>query len=325
MIKRLFYRTVLLLLICVCGELIYQTTIYSKHLESEGFLKLLFQRAMDKKPEALYFSASPNKAYSPLDDDRGSISSIMNEQTEMRLVGIDTGAIHAGIYHFMLQKIPENHSIKHVIVNMNIRSFGKNWIYSPLENQLQRNLAYWNDDIHLLNRLKIVLKDYPFIPENERISHIEHGRVFDLLPLSGAHKTIDLWTNSLHDTRHSSMGIQFVNSFAFSIQSDNPRLKQFDQISRYCNEHNLELTFVILPENIALMRELVGEDLVYLVQKNAQYLKTRYERRGVRVLDLLTDLDSTNFYEKFPTEHYDQNGRMYIAEQIVKSISHENQ
>ena len=124
----------------------------------------------------------------------------------IRIGTFDTGAVHAGIFRHALQHLPAGYTPQLIVMDLNLRSFGPQWIHSSLENSLQRNVAFCNDRPGLINRMNVVLKNYPFILDHERREIIYYDEKFADLPFGNTHRTIRLWADSLFRTRSEDPG-----------------------------------------------------------------------------------------------------------------------
>jgi hypothetical protein len=310
-----------ILLICL-GGVLHQYLIYPHILKSEGWLKELAEKRINNNPEVIYFSASTNKALGPDDKDQRFISKMISDSIDLRLEPIDTGAVHAGIFYAILQKIPKDKLPKLIVVDMNIRSFGENWIHSGLENSLQRNLVYWNDAPGVINHLKASVKWYDYKSPMEHQRAIEYAEKFAKLPFGGSHRTIKTWCDSIFKaSKDPEEAMTMVRHFGFRINEKNEQLKRFDEISVWSEKNNVPVIFVILPENIEKMELLAGKDLKDLVQMNAEFLEKRYRNRSFKTLNLYNRAAADIFFESFPTEHYRSGGRTVVADAIIRAIN----
>lgn len=314
-------RIVWLLLIAVFASVLHEKYVYPSIKKNEGWIQGLAEKQLNKSPDILYFSSSPNKALGPDDTDRRFISQMIQDSIDLQIEAIDTGAIHAGIFYSILKKIPKHQQPKILVVNLNIRSHGANWIHSGLENSLQRNFVYWNHNPGVINHLIASTKWYEYKSPAEHRRAIEYSEKFLELPFGGSHRTIKTWCDSLFRVnKDSEEGMTMIRHFAFEINEENIQLERFDLITAWAKENKIPLIFVILPENVEKMERLVSPDLSNLVKKNALYLEDRYSKKGVHVLNLFDKAPEEIFFESFPTEHYRSPGRAIIASAIAKEI-----
>lgn len=320
-IRLLFIPLIALALILVIGQWIHQTFIYPSILKEDGWLIGLVNRKIQQKPKVLYFSASPNAAFAPDDTTRKSICEFANDLLPYKINPIDTGAIHAGIFLKILNKIPSKDYPEAIVIDLNSRSFGVNWLHSSLENALQRNFVYWNNRPSVWNHFLAATKWYDYKSPAEHLRAIEFAEKFSRLPLKKEHSTIKKWIDELEKSNHyTEEGSRFIRHFGFHITKDNQQVSNYDQIAIWAKKCNIPLIFVILPENIQGMNDYAGKDLCSLVARNAFYLKKRYEQANVTVLNLYNQLPNDQFFEEFPTEHYRWQGRQFVGNAIAKEL-----
>lgn len=313
-------RLGILLAFIVIIQLVHQTIIYPEIILNEGWLQTLVEQRTKKQADVLYFSASTNRAYASDDHHTFAISDLVQKEIK-HLNVIDTGAIHGGIFLKILQKLPVNKLPKTIVMDLNIRSFGAKWIHSDLENALQRNFVYWNSKPSLINHLLAATKWYDYKSPGEHLRAIEYQQKFEELPFSKQHKTIKKWCDSLFKTTNfSDEGKTMIEHFGFSINKDNVRLASFDGIADFCKKNRIKLVFVILPENIEKMEDLVDATLPNLVHKNASFLHAHFTKRKIEVIDLHAEVEKYGFFESFPTEHYRDFGREIVAKSIVQVL-----
>jgi hypothetical protein len=315
-------RLAFLGLILIGITIIYEKNYHLQTLKNEGWLKLKGDSIYKLKSDIIYFSASPNKSYALTEKNRESIHTFASHQLHSYTIhSLDTGAIHAGIFIHALQQIPTDKKPKMIVIDLNLRSFGVNWMESDLENNLQLNLNYWNTNYGLLNRMNAALKNYKFIPNTERNKRIIYQHDFITLPFHGNKKTVRKWNDSImHSPQvYKEIACEFVRSFAFQVQPENQMLKWYKSIQEYCSSNEIKLIFLFLPENLEMMEKLAGKELKSLCLQNRTRIKQELGEKAV-ILDLMDHFDASFFFESFPTEHYYANGRKYIGEKMAISI-----
>ena len=93
------------------------------------------------------------------------------------------------------------------------------------------------------------------------------------------------------------------------------------EIVKLCKQKRVRLIFNLLAENIQYADSLVGKDLVFLMKQNRDLLIERYNRNGVLVVDNLELVCGKDYIDQnWTTEHYKQNGRMIIAQNLAISL-----
>lgn len=321
--KYFIKRIVFMILLLIVTIAVYESFFHASILQKEGWLKAIGDRSFSIKADILYFSASPNASFSPNDSDQRSIDEMIQSfLPNYTIESLDTGAIHAGIFHHALQQMPKDYKPKIILMDLNLRSFGNMWIHSSLENSLQRNLAYWNQNLGLWNRTKVALKKYNYLPLNERNELIYYDEKFVNLPFKDSCKTVKRWIDSLmrRPEKQDGIGREMVRHFGFKIKEGNEMLSHYDEVVRYCKEKKLKLIFLLLPDNVEGMNLQAGEKLKTLCKLNADFLTNRYQSQNIEVINLNDLLGKEYYFENFPTEHYIASGRLKVAEEVVKKI-----
>ena len=92
-------------------------------------------------------------------------------------------------------------------------------------------------------------------------------------------------------------------------------------------ERGWKLVFNLMAENTEKAGELIGDDLIFLMNENRELLLDYYRRKGVLVVDNLDRVEDPLFIDQnWTTEHYAEAGRKAIAKQVADALRiwHEN-
>lgn len=327
--------SVLILTVLVSG-FVYVKIYWQPELKDHGpmlFNLLEYQWHND----ALYLGESSNYWVSPDDQDKRTISDMVNDSIEgMRLSGMQVPAYHAGMFLPIVEQIDPNSRVKHLVVTMNLRSFDKPWIFSTQEGTLLRTRCFYNSSHPLYNRMCATLGYYDN-PDAETQDHkmldaFENDTIDIGIPLQW--NTVNKWKDNIKylkpdgstDEEKQGLAHHYVKAYAFSIDTlNNPRIKDFDAIARICRSKNIRLYFNILSENTEWADSLVGPDLVKVMKYNRDLLIDRYSKMGVVMIDNLEAVPGESFGEKnWTTEHYDQKGRLIVARNVAAALMNNN-
>jgi len=325
MLKKIALRLFLILGILILSNYIYKYTLYPQDIKVNGLLTSKLEYGL-KHADILLFSASPNKAFPPSDTDRRSIAKITNDYLDNHaVVAIDTGAIHAGVFKKLISLIPDQNNLKYIIVNMNYRSFGISWIMSSLENSIAKQSVFYANRPLIINRFLQGLNYYDALPSNERLKIIQTEWKNKPLPFNVPKNNVTDWcaVEKWGDWTNPKRNLadNYIKQYAFVIDSNNVRVKDFDEIVDLCKQKNITLVFNILGENLVQTKYLIDSDLTDLMIENKNWLIKRYSPQGTIIVDNLTKIADSCFYERdFPTEHYSFEGRNKIAKSISEQI-----
>lgn len=330
MVKKILPRLVALILLCLVLNEIYTRYFYPIDLKKIDLADSV-QNVKDSC-RIIYLGESSNFSFSWNDRDRRRISDMAADYFPTLSWGtLNKGALHAGIYLRLLQQLPADSKIETIVVTMNLRSFGADWIHSRLESVLQRDILLLSPGPKLWNRFRMGIKAYYNPREYKRKAFQQWHFKNDPLGPHAPYPTAQAWVDaiefrqsnpSLADSASLNLAKTFVRLFAFRIDtSNNPRIKDFDKIVELAQKRGWKLVFSILSENVEKARLLTGDALPTLMMQNSDILVKRYSRMGATVVDNLTVVDSSLFIDKnWPTEHYTEPGRKAVARNIALAL-----
>lgn len=336
MAKRILYKA-----FWFCVILVAVNIIYSYTLCSADFIKyspILHQcRNMVSGTDVVYLGESSDMTVANTDSTPKKISQLIAfYKPDIKLIAIDTFAVHAGIYKEWLKQFNKANKPQAIIVTMNLRSFGAGWIYSNLETNLQKSVRMGLTPFCALNRFLLSLRlsgDKTRIQQEKAVKNSWRKNTLvgsPILRYKNTKQWDDIMAKRLElqecknktDSAKILLACHYIKAFAFNIKEKNPRLKDFDEIVKWGAENNVKIYFNLLPENIKQAEFLVGKELVYLMRQNRDFLMKRYHTKGAFVIDNLEMLKGEYFMDKnWTTEHYIDKGRIKIAQNIVKHLN----
>lgn len=330
MIKKIIPRLLVLLLILVLLNQVYTRYIYPYDLKKIDLADSL-ARVKDTC-QILYLGESSNFSFSWTDRDRRRISDFVADYYPSLCLGtLNKGALHAGVYLRLLEQIPADSKLETVIVTLNLRSFGPDWIHSKLESILQRDMLLLSPGPNLWNRFRMGLKAYYNPGETKRKALQQWHYAEDPLGPDCPYPTAQAWMDAIEENKAQTfltneddrnLALNFIRLFAFSIDtSSNPRIHDFDRIALLARQRGWHLVFNLLSENVEKARQLTGPALPNLMQRNRDILVERYSKMGVVVVDNLATVDSAFFIDiDWPTEHYTEPGRKAVARKVALAL-----
>jgi hypothetical protein len=322
----------LLSVILVASELLYQFTLYERDIK-EYSTSVYDCMKLDTGVDVVYLGESSNTTYSADDSTRLKISDLVNYyDPKLKLVTINNVAVHSGIYKCWIKQFVNKP--KAVIITMNLRSFGAMWVHSNLETQLKRTIRLFDPGPKLLNRFLLSIKNPWDKTEAELDSCLQRQWRTDKLifPYPFKYNNVKQWDYAMGnggwvkpdgswDMPKIALATHYIKAYAFNIKENNPRIADFDEIMLWAKENNVKVFFNLLSENVAYADSLVGKDLVYLMRTNRDLLVSRYTKMGAVVIDNLELVEGKDFIDQnWTTEHYNGRGRMRIAKHIVSKL-----
>jgi hypothetical protein len=330
--KHIVYKLLALVFTVYISAFVYKKIYWVPELKDQG--PMLFNLLeFEWHNDALYIGESSNYWIAPEDQDKRTISDMINDSLPgFRLSGMQVPAYHAGMFLPIVEMIDPNSRVKHLVVTMNLRSFDKPWILSTQEGALMRSKCFYYSSNPVYNRMCAALGYYynpsPESQDKKMLEAFEYDTLKVHFPLK--FNTIKRWCEQEkfplpqggEDFPKRELADHYIKAYAFQIDTNtNPRIKDFDAIVRVCKQKNIKLYFNILAENIEWADSLVGKELVYFMKANRDLLVQRYSRMGVVVVDNLESVPGEYFGEKnWTTEHYNQFGRQIIANNVTKSL-----
>ncbi|WP_317899712.1 hypothetical protein [Aurantibacillus circumpalustris] len=335
MIKKIAIKFLMLLLILTGLNFIYNLTLYEKDL-NEKSKEVLEIRDSQENTDVYYFGESSNVTFKNDDSLQNSISEMTNFFfPNINITTITKYATHAGIYKHWLRKINVNdRKPSALIVTLNMRSFDGAWIHSKLETQLQESLVLTQPYPNLVNRFLLALQAFDNKTEQQREQQMlkEWKTVPLIFPNDFKYKTVSEWDYGMSqgtylnpdgswDDEKIILACHYIKGYAFNLNENNPRIKDFDEIADWCHSNKINLYLNLMAENVQYADSLVGKELVFLMRQNRDYLVKRYTKNNCVVVDNLELVQGKEFIDqKWTTEHYGYKGRMAIAKNLANHL-----
>lgn len=335
MAQKIGIRVLLLLLIVALSNLVYTTFFYSKDFKEYSPELFAINQSIDST-DIYYFGESSNTSFVYQDSSYNSISKLCSQFfPKLYFRNINKEATHAGIYARWLKMFEErNQYPKALVVTLNLRSFNAAWIHSSIENSLQEALVFSNSAPELVNRFFLSLQAFSHKTDEDADALTKKDwREQDLkFPYETKYSTVKHWDDLMANGGHLNadgtwnvkkieLACHYIKAYALTIDSTNPRVRDFDHLYRWCGSHGVKLYLNLMAENVQYADSLVGKDLVFLMRRNRDYLVSRYNRQHCRVADNFDKVDGKLFIDQnWTTEHYVLRGRMIIAKNLAEEI-----
>ncbi|MCB9230730.1 MAG: hypothetical protein H6581_03665 [Bacteroidia bacterium] len=332
--KYISLRVLIVALFVVISNQIYIHTFWKQDINKHGDILENFWLVEDSS-DALYFGESSNFHVPEGDTVKHRISHLLDDLLpEIRLGTVDNAGLHAGTYLAVIKNIKPESKIKLLIITLNLRSFTATWRYSLSENYLAKTEEMIAPRPPLFNRFMVSLKNYDYRPDEERKKQYKQAWATDTFNIPGFHyHTVAKWDSAMAwkewigknpNLREEDIPLasHYIKNFAFSIDtSTNERIADFDEIMEISRKRGYKVVLNLLDENMEEGRKLVGDELIYLMERNRRLLVDRYEKKGALVVDNMYSMPDSCFVDRhWPTEHYDLTGKTLIARKIAKTL-----
>ncbi len=316
-------------------SIVYQKYFYESDLKKHSDLITILNE-IPNNVDILYVAESSNTAFHKNDTEKKTIAEFLDKMLpDQKVEDLTKPAAHAGIFKYLLKRIPEESQIKTLIVTLNLRSFNAQWIHSSLETSLQKSLVFIRPNPPIVNRFLLSFKAYPIKSKQVQEAAFKAKWQKDELkfPYDFPHKNVMQWDKWMakkgiknkDGTKNqplTELACHYIKGYGFQIDTlNNPRIKDFNDIIKYAKLRGWDLVFNLLAENVEKANELVGKDLTFLMDQNRKLLINYFKQKNVLVIDNLEAIPSQYFIDQnWTTEHYSDFGRKKIAENIAKGL-----
>ena len=335
MFKKLSFKILLLLIVLVLSNIVYSRWFYEKDIQDHSELINLVRNIPDSA-DIIYIGESSNITVRGDDTDKRGISHFIGDfYPGLNTYDITKPASHAGIFKVLMENIPEENKVKTFIVTLNLRSFNAQWIYSELETPLQKSMVLIKPYPPLLNRFLLSFKAYDIKTDKERMEEVKAKWKRDEFDLDYdfQFKNVIEWDNWManrgiadekgnYDDPKTQQACHYIKTYGFQLDTlKNPRIHDFDDIIKLAQKRGWNLVFNLLAENTEEATELVGGDLINMINENTRILEDYYSRRGVLVVNNLNEVEDEQFIDRnWTTEHYAEKGRKVIAANVAQAL-----
>ena len=336
MIKNILIRILGIAAIVTVLNFVYIFTVYPINLRDLCEHVLVMKQKADST-DVLYFAESSNFNARENDSTYKSISELCNLHfPKLNIHAVNQPASHAGIYRYWLTQVDlKEHKPKAIIVTLNLRSFDAAWIYSRAESSLQESIALLRPFPPIVNRFFLSLQAFSDMTDAEReylMLQSWKNEKLNFGKIDFKYKTVREWDDGMAQGTYLKadgswdhdkiiLACHYIKGYAFNINEQNPRIKDFDFIASWCEKNNIPLYYNLLAENTEYADSLVGKELVFLMKENRDFLVKRYNTKNCKVIDNLETVKGIEFTDQtWTTEHYGYKGRMIIGRNLADKL-----
>ena len=334
--KKLLIRIGMVLVMLLLLNWVYSKWFFKKDLVAHSDIVELSWAVTDDSCRIIYLAESSNNHFGKDEPNHRKISDFTADYFPTVMMGdLTKEASHAQTHYYLLKHVPKTSAVETVVETMNLRSFGAGWIYSDLETALRKQLVLLEDYPPLMNRFLLAFDAYPIKTKQEWNALVrEHWSTDPLgFPYEFEWDNTHQWDSAMawrgwhdaegkRDQQMTELACHYIKSYGFQITDDNPRVKDFDAIVELCQKRGWNLVFNLMAENVDKANMLVGKDLMFLMQRNREYLLNRYGNLpGVTIVDNFDLVRDAEFVDQnWTTEHYYEYGRRQIAHHLAQTL-----
>ncbi len=333
MYKKIIGKIFLLFIIIIILNYVYSKWFYESDIQKYSDI-INYVRDIPNDADIIYIGESSNLTFRSDDIDKRRISDFIGDHYPgLNTYDITKPASHAGIYKVLLENIPEDNQVKTIVVTLNLRSFDATWIYSNLETPLQKSIVLIKPYPPLFNRFLLSFKGYDIKTDIEREKQFKKKWKDDKfhLPFEFQFENVIEWdkwmantgikdSNMCIDYKQTELACHYIKTYGFQLDTtSNPRIKDFDDIIELANKRGWNIVFNLMAENTEKAKEMVGDDLIYIINENVRILETYY--RNVLIVNNLNAVEDNQFIDQnWTTEHYAEKGRKIIAKNVSQAL-----
>ena len=333
--KYIAVRLVVVALFVLAANELYLNTFWKSDIAAHAdILENLWD--VDPNADAIYFGESSNFHVVPGSKEKHRISTMINDALPNVYVDkVDHSGLHAGTYLAVLKNIPEEMPLKFIIVTMNFRAFDAVWRFALGENYLAKTETMLQSGLPIVNKFLVSLKNYDFKTNEHRTEQFQDAWINEKFSIPNfEYQNVKSWDSAMAwrvwlgknpylTEENIPLACHYIKNFAFDIDTiSNPRIKDFDEIVSICKSRNIKVFFNLLSENMVEADKLVGDNLLYLMDKNREMLIERYTSKGAIVVDNMYSVPDSCFLDRgWPTEHYSKFGKRIVAKNVSNSIT----
>lgn len=310
-------RGIIFVLIFLFLAVIIQSFLNKYHLDSDFLEFQNLRSALIKKADIIYFGDSTLAGTDKNETDMRSIGVMVENISEYRtqVTEIDNQGHHLGIYEAFSEYVCRSwNKPEVVIVPINLRSFGPTWDTNP-SHQFEKEIVTvrYNDNVLMGIWARFY---YLFTLNSEEIEAADVA-----------------WKDTIIYYKNKPIGAvgciekredweeQFIYLYMYDLDPGHRKLVSLDNLIRNYQKCGVDLVLYITPIDYQNGEAFMGAEFTKRVEQNKRIVLEIGERNNLAIADLSFALNSSDFIEgRIPSEHMNQGGRMYVAEELAKAI-----
>jgi len=279
----------------------------------------LFEKEVDGEYEIALIASSINFNIGKQDTDKRDIAQMLDDYLDdCGVLDVSRGGNNVELYD-EITKIIIRHRDEptRFVYEISLRTFAR--VYSEPTNA--RSLK----DDEFIFKDNLLTSFYKALSVFRYDFNLDSQKVFDEMPVYRGTEyvtTLDKFMLNDHPSGLRKPQKKFLVNYMGRIEDDNAKLIALKNLADYINKHQLEVLFVIPPENYQQGIEHFPEDFEAELDENIDIIAKVLNDKKLSYLNLVKALGSERFTHTplYPNGHLDQQGRQFVANQISQKI-----
>jgi len=274
---------------------------------------------LSTKADVLYFGDSTNNSYDASDNDRRTISAMLDSLVpSLRIDGVAGTGYSTDLFlefcYYLIEKV--NHP-KAVVMPVNLRLFSPfvdldpNYRFRREKDLLRSQFAYFV----FWRPLEIFQSDLAGRFRAWRYNRSVVMRGNEAFGAVGP--TIEFIRENLLNDRRRAWEARMMMDYMPYIGKDHRKLRAVTEAARLLLANGILPVIYITPVNVQLGEEYHPGDFAKIVATNCQLVRQSLDAASTDLLNLSFDLPSDAFADEFvPSGHLKKRGRVHVAQEV---------
>jgi hypothetical protein len=313
-LKKFFGKLVLLVVIIFA----LQTFVGRYDIEFKELDRL--KRYLGEKIDILYMTDCTDYTLSKRDEDKRSITRMLRDMNPGKRIGnVTHAAYQVDIYlEFCRYILKQKHQPGVIIIPVNMRSFSRQWDRMPhYQFELEKIILRGGLSSRLLyafyKPLRAFRYDFRTIGREEYLN----TPVLDGKRIVGSIK--DFETVPKGQSLEESIRKKLFLYYMFILEAGHRRVEAMLEIAGLLGAHRIDMIFYLTPIDVETGERYYPGEFRRRLKRNTGLIKQLLAARGVKVLDISTDLGSDGFSWQdrvYPSEQLSEKGRKYVSQKL---------
>lgn len=297
--------------------------------QKDKYAEELLRTFNTRQTDILYFGDSSIRFTGRQDQNKAGIDQLFQTKTGLSLCTIANPGYSAVVYSEYVRLLDKcRYKPRLAIIPINLRDFTGTATRRPAFDFPLRQIYVryrYNGDLELASYLK-----YRFLGLEEQI--IENWRKQQVSRNGvsiGTHNSIQEESRIPEELDYSperenlyrhQLALKFRYHYMASVSSSDSMFSYLDKTIQHLKELKIPVLFYLTPINYSDGIKYAGKAFTGRIEMNISTIEKFMKERDVRLLNLATSLDASNFVDKQDVyEHYNYSGRDFIASRVAKT------